>query len=93
MDDQIKKEKVSLPSKWRVIGAKATCPACEETIIVQPMHGALVSCSNCNESLTVLVAPLIIDDDIPPVCAFQVRTQDGRWSWLHSPMFFDFGEW
>ena len=94
MDDQSKKmEEVSLPSGWRVIGAKADCPVCGETIIVQPMHGTLVPCSNCRELLAVLVAPLIIDDDARTACAFQLRARDGRWSWLFNPMFFDFGEW
>lgn len=84
---------VTFPTKWKVFTAKAECPECGEEKMVQPMPGYVTSCTKCNEVLVVFPLPILLGEDGGNCCTLKLCMRDGRSSFLHTPGFFEFGEW
>lgn len=80
------------PLYWRMLISYTPCPNCHEKVQCQPMHLTRAYCQHCDTSLVVLVSPMKIMDNGPYLAAFQLRTEDGRWSWLEDPGYYDFGK-
>lgn len=80
------------PTDWRILTAFSECPGCETQVMLQPMPGYFALCPGCDEVVTVFVLPLILEKG-KNCCVLQACLKDGRGRLLHTPGFFEFGEW
>jgi len=89
-DDDV--EWVKIPTHLCTFLARSECPECGTKLIVQLSPGYFTVCHKCGEVLAVFPFPLLLTET-KNICMFKLCMHDGRSRDVHTPGFFEFGEW